>query len=337
MASAIIIAFWLLGFSAVALAVGPEKIEKQVSSVALSAVSATDALKIDAQYESPRRLSGLEMIRFSKSTLTPQALSGISPALAIQRAADWVKAVDAEGGKPIEALGEILPSSTWVQARLVTRRDEVHVAEDAESGGEYGTTYSELQAALPETRNSSKAVEAAIDEIWRVSGISARLKPGPVAVLKSGDRWIPGKSALSASHQYALDVFFTSLKRHGVEEKGPMIRSMVSGIVVSASNDWSGGDKPSLYRSGGLSPKAGNGAVIYNPDEQRYYAYFHLSSVDVRVGQVVEAGQSLGRGGNTGVNARKKGHGGHVHVEIHDVDGGPWTSYRIRDFILSMR
>jgi len=224
----------------------------------------------------------------------------------------------------------------WVQARLVTIRDESDLAEDAKADGAYGQAYSALQDALATTKASSQAVEAVIDEVWSISDAAAGLEKGPLPVLKPGERWIPGKSGLATSHQYALDVFFTSVRRHGVEEKGPVIRSMSSGVVVSAAGDWSGGDRPSLYRGGGLSPKAGNGVVVYDPDARRYYAYFHLSDVSVRVGQVVEAGKQLGRGGNTGVNARKKGHGGHVHLEIHDVEGGAWTSYRIRDFIVSM-
>jgi murein DD-endopeptidase MepM/ murein hydrolase activator NlpD len=59
--------------------------------------------------------------------------------------------------------------------------------------------------------------------------------------------------------------------------------------------------------------------------------------VVVRVGQMVASGQSLGLGGNTGVNARKKNHGTHVHIEIHDAEKGAWSSYRIRDLLLSIQ
>jgi len=288
------------------------------------------------QPETVHRAGSLETIRLAAAALTPGALAGVTPAVAVARASGWAKAVSAGRGQPLEALGEILPSTQWFQARLVTKRDESDLAEDAKADGVYGQAYSALQDALATTKASAVAVEAMIDEVWRMSGAADGLEKGPLPVLKPSERWIPGKSGLAASHQYALDVFFTSVRRHGAEEKGPVIRSMSSGVVVSAAGDWSGGDKPSLYRGGGLSPKAGNGVVVYDPDARRYYAYFHLSDVSVRVGQVVEAGKQLGRGGNTGVNARKKGHGGHVHVEIHDIGAGAWTSYRIRDFIVSL-
>jgi hypothetical protein len=34
------------------------------------------------------------------------------------------------------------------------------------------------------------------------------------------------------------------------------------------------------------------------------------------------------------VNARKKGHGTHVHIEIHDRDGKAWPSRALREFVL---
>ena len=281
-------------------------------------------------------LSGLELIRFTAANLAPESLLKVEPELARTRALDWSKAVEAEGSSPIEALGEILPSSNWFQARLITKRDEPDLVLDAKAAGDYGRTYAELKAMLSTTKATTPAIEAVITAVWRYSESAASLKAGPAAVLKSRDRWIPAKTQLDSAHQYALDIFFTSFKKHGAGQIGPTIRSMSRGVVVAASSDWNGGDKPSLYRSGGLSPKAGNGAIIFDPDQNRYYAYFHLSDVHVKAGQLVSAGDAIGKGGNTGVNARKKDHGGHVHVEIHDADGGAWSSYKIRDFIVSI-
>ena len=80
-----------------------------------------------------------------------------------------------------------------------------------------------------------------------------------------------------------------------------------------------GGAGADAWGGGGLSPAAGNGVVVYSPASGRYYSYFHLDEVAVQRGQVVERGAALGRGGNTGINARKKGHGGHLHLEIFDT------------------
>jgi len=329
MVTAILAACWLLGFAVMALAIGPDRPERAAQALPLEAEALADSEKL-------QQAGGIDAVRSAAAALKPAALAGMEPAAAAIRAAEWAKAVGSGGGSPIDALGEILPPPVWFQARLVTRRDEPDIELDATIPGEYGEAYTALRDALPGTQASSDSVETVLDEIWRASDLATRLRSGPAIMLKRSDRWLPAKATLASAHQYALDIFFTSVRKHGAAERGPVIKSMASGIVVAAAGDWSGGDKPSLYQGGGLSPKAGNGVIIYNPDSKRYYAYFHLSDVDVRAGQVVEAGEKIARGGNTGVNARKKGHGGHVHVEIHDVDGGAWTSYRIRDFIVSL-
>lgn len=281
-------------------------------------------------------MDALELVRYQAAILRPAVLALTEPPLAAARALAWAKAVQAAGGSPDLALGELLPPELWFQARLVSARDEPEVRADAKTDNAYGRSYAAIRDALPGTRASAPALEAALEALWAASELAPTLERGPVSPLAKKDRWVPPEKALAASHRYALDVFFTSLSRKGRDETGPTVRSMTSGIVVAASGDWNGGDKPSLYVSGGLSPKAGNGVIVYDPAARRYYAYFHLSDVVVAAGQFVAAGQSLGRGGNTGVNARKPGHGGHLHVEIHDATEGPWRSNRLRDTIVSM-
>ncbi len=353
MAAFLLAACWLVGVAAVALAAGPEK--ALLAAKAMPVDGAIDGRAI-AEGERPgvrwaepleprpvkapptviRRMSDLELVRFQAAILRPQALEGADATLAAMRAESWAKAVEAAGGSPDRAIGEILPPASFFQARLVSRRDEPELLADAKAAGAYGRAYATLRDALPGTRSATLGLEAALDALWRRSEAARSLDNGPASPLAKKDRWIPQEKALKHSHQYALDVFFTSLSRKGRNETGPVVRSMTSGIVVAASDDWSGGDRPSLYVSGGLSPKAGNGAIVYDPAHKRYYAYFHLSDVTVSAGQFVAAGQELGRGGNTGVNARKPGHGGHLHLEIHDASGGPWRSKKIRDAILSI-
>jgi murein DD-endopeptidase MepM/ murein hydrolase activator NlpD len=282
------------------------------------------------------RLSAWERVRTLAASVRPDALAGVAPAVARNRAAEWAKAVRIAGGTPLAAVGEILPPPEWFQARLVHRRDEYNLVEAVKAGGAYGKTYAAVSAMLEQSHASSEAVEAVLDAVWNSDPGSAQLKHTPSPMLKKSERWLPGVSTLGESHQHALDVFFTSVRRHGAAETGPVIRSMGNGIVVAASDDWKGGDKTSNYRSGGLSPKAGNGVIVYDPLQRRYHAYFHLSAVYVKTGQLLASGDALGRGGNTGTNARKKEHGGHVHIEIHDADGDAWTAYAIRDYFLSI-
>jgi hypothetical protein len=288
-------------------------------------------------YRGNSGLSPLKDLEALTAALEPEALAGLSATAASMRADAWEEAVRAKGLTPTKALPAILPSVHWVQARLVTRSDEGELREDARAGGAYGAAYRSIQAALPLARASAQGMEAVLRSIWLSEPRIKLLSSGPVSVLAVADRWIPPASSLDIAHQYALDVFFLPVKRHGAAETGPPIRSMTRGIVIAAAGDWNGGDRPALYRGGGLSPKAGNGAIVYCPDDGRYYAYFHLDSVQVSTGDFVGAGTVLGLGGNTGVNARKKGHGSHVHIEIHDRDGRAWPSQSIREFILKLR
>jgi murein DD-endopeptidase MepM/ murein hydrolase activator NlpD len=108
--------------------------------------------------------------------------------------------------------------------------------------------------------------------------------------------------------------------------------------VVAMANDWVGGEGPGKYRHGGLTPRAGNGVIVYDPNSRKYYTYLHLHDVVVVPGQIVSPGTPLGHGGNTGTNARKRGHGGHLHLEIFDaVQDDTLSCYELREIILSLR
>lgn len=326
--SAVVAACWLLVVGVLARAVSPEP-PPAVASARAAVIHEPD---------DTRRL------RFASAAavaLRPEALAGLTAAEARTRARALARNAEAAGLDQVSAIAQALPGQDWVQARLVMRRDEENLRLDAAVDNAYGRSYAAIRDGLARSRATAEAVEAALGELWRVYYDDAQTDEGEPAPLVSplarGDQWIPGTRALRASHQYALDIFFTSLSRVGAEEKGPRVVSMSRGVVVSAADDWTGGDRPSAYVSGGLSPKAGNGVVVYDPSSGRYYAYFHLSDVAVRAGQLVEPGQELGRGGNTGVNARKRGHGGHLHLEIHEADGSVLTAFELRDLIVSIR
>lgn len=61
----------------------------------------------------------------------------------------------------------------------------------------------------------------------------------------------------------------------------------------------------------------GKNITIKHPDGQQT-AYFHLSRVDVKVGQKVTRGQNIGLSGNTGAST-----GAHLHFVILNKDGKP--------------
>lgn len=270
--------------------------------------------------------------------LFPEALTGIAATAARERAIAWASALnERQKAVPAKALATLMPPSSWFQARLIMPRDEPTLRGDALTGGAYGQAYKDILAVLLETRASAPQFEAVLAELWETLELGKGLKLGPHPPLARGERWLPTDRALGSSHRYALDLFFTKVTRNGLEEKGPVVRSISAGIVVASADDWEGSDRPSQYQGGGLSPKAGNGLIIYAPHEGRYYVYFHLHDLKAGLGDIVEAGQALGRGGNTGVNARKKGHGEHLHIEIHESSGKVWKSQELKAFIAGLQ
>ncbi len=108
----------------------------------------------------------------------------------------------------------------------------------------------------------------------------------------------------------ALDIF--------VPREGEEIRSPVAGVVVAAGDGWRGGyerrGRGFYYEGDGLSRRAGNGAILYDPASGGYFLFSHLGvGVRVRAGDVIAAGTPIGRAGHTG-NAALPGHGKHLHL-----------------------
>jgi len=106
----------------------------------------------------------------------------------------------------------------------------------------------------------------------------------------------------------ALDIF--------VPAEGVLVRSPVAGVVVASGDHWTGGyarRRGFYYEGGGLSRRAGNGVVIFEPRSRSYLYFAHMRpGLLVRTGDVVQAGQPLGHVGHTG-NASAPGRGRHLH------------------------
>ncbi len=106
----------------------------------------------------------------------------------------------------------------------------------------------------------------------------------------------------------ALDIF--------VPREGVTVRSPVSGVVIAAGDGWQGGytrARGFFYEGGGLSRRAGNGVMLFDPATGAYHYLIHFQpGVLVRAGDVVRAGAPLGTVGHTG-NASYPGRGRHLH------------------------
>ena len=92
------------------------------------------------------------------------------------------------------------------------------------------------------------------------------------------------------------------------------------GVVVGLNPDWS---YPSELRGGKY-------LWIFDSRSGRYDYYAHLNHLDVRLGQVVKAGEHLGMLGRTGKNAWMQRSPTHLHFMALSYDGGrmtPWNPW----------
>ncbi len=236
-----------------------------------------------------------------------------------------------------EKLANILiPSDSWILARLFESSETLIAQYDITQNTAFGRFYQEITSLIKTAQDQGEGIEVLLELFYNEFNPKPRTLKYAIPITR--DKYsLPSRRSLSYSHSDALDIFFTQVKNRDKNELGPDIFSVSPGIVITARNDWKGGDTPESYIGGGISPRAGNGVIIYNPLEKRYYSYFHLHDVIVKKGQFVEAGQKLGRGGNTGINAKKRGHGAHLHFEIFDALKGQWSNTELYEFIRSLK
>jgi murein DD-endopeptidase MepM/ murein hydrolase activator NlpD len=276
--------------------------------------------------------------------LSPAEIADRSPAAAAEAASALVRASRRLGLDPREELESAFPKPSRLLGMLSLDRDIEDFRDYAGRDDATGAYYSQEAALSLQMRPLRSRYEAAFAAaraaLTAAPATDARVASAPAAdvsatksrgaqaarakrprpyIAAPSEVWLPPKSDLPLSHPFALDVFFQAVSRSGEAERGPAIFALYPGIVIAAASDWSGGGGPREYKGGGLSPAAGNGLVVYDPASRLYCSYFHLSGLDLRVGDLVEAGQTIGRGGNSGMNARSEGHGMHIHIEIFDA------------------
>jgi len=126
----------------------------------------------------------------------------------------------------------------------------------------------------------------------------------------------------------ALDIF--------VEREGVGVRAPVAGVVVAAGDGWRGGyerrGRGFFYEGDGLSRRAGNAAILFDPESGGYFLFSHLQEgIAVRTGDVVAAGATMGRVGHTG-NASRPGGGKHLHMAYKE----PGTSCGINGVLVAV-
>lgn len=247
---------------------------------------------------------------------------------------------------PEEYAASVFPSTSEILAMLARDRDVDDYLENAADKGPAGAYYQavvDLVPAMKPLRGSYEMFFRGVQTALRVMGRTknpeqaysdSKLYRDGVTLPKLSSK--PRERDYDYSHTFALDIFLSDVENlpFSTLEKGPVVFSLTDAIVVATNSSWRGGEELSTYRSGGITPKAGNGVILYSPEKRKYYLYFHLYDVLVLPGEAVPKGYPLGHGGNTGTNARKPGHGEHLHLEIYDADDSRFLrNYEIADIV----
>lgn len=272
--------------------------------------------------------------------LRPESISAIGVPEAARVAEKLVRAARRAGIDPRDALGSAFPEPHRILGMLALDLDIDEFLEYGAAKGALGAYYRDEVRVSREMRPLRSRYEAVFAASYMKMTVSPAMAgqgsaaPDRPYITAAGEAWLPSASELQLNHPYALDIFFKHVEEKGEAETGPILRALYPGIVVASASDWVGGQGPGEWKSGGLSPAAGNGLVIYDPSARVYCSYFHMSTVGLGTGSIVRAGDTLGRGGNSGMNARRKGHGGHVHIEIFDAEREkPFTAYEILEIL----
>jgi len=247
---------------------------------------------------------------------------------------------------PERFIADYLPSASEILAMLARDRDVDDFLENAADTGAAGTYYQHVADLVPEMKYLRSQYEGFFSGIFSVleenNDLEAGEKVYPDSILYVKGVTLPRlstkprESEYDYSHTFALDIFLKDVEvnKHTGLEKGPVIFSLEKGLVIAADSSWKGGDDLSEYVAGGITPKAGNGVIVFSPRKRRFYLYFHLNNVFPTEGAAIPAGFPLGHGGNTGTNARKPGHGEHLHLEIFDLEAGKFLrNYQIADIV----
>ena len=251
-----------------------------------------------------------------------------------------------EDRKPEEYASSNFPTTSEILAMLARDRDVDDYLENAADKGPAGAYYqavADLVPAMKPLRRNYEhffsGVSAGLKEMRRIkvpaqAYADSRSYRSGVTLPRLSSR--PREKDYDYSHTFALDIFLKDVETlpFSTLEKGPMLFSLTESVVIATDSSWRGGEDLENYHSGGITPKAGNGVILYSPGKKRYYLYFHLYDVLVSPGELLPAGHPLGHGGNTGTNARKPGHGEHLHLEIYEASSARFLrNFEIADIV----
>ncbi|MEU9356120.1 M23 family metallopeptidase [Streptomyces griseoloalbus] len=151
----------------------------------------------------------------------------------------------------------------------------------------------QAEAAKAQAAKAEKAVEAKK---------AAQVAKAAKAAAKKTASWVDPVKSYKLSASFAQNGGMWASKHSGQDYAVPTGTPVVAthgGTVVKAGGNGAGD-----------GPAYGN-AVVIKHGNKTYSQYAHLSSVNVKVGQIVKTGQKIALSGNTGNSS-----GPHLHFEI---------------------
>ncbi|MGA5710352.1 M23 family metallopeptidase [Streptomyces cellulosae] len=158
-------------------------------------------------------------------------------------------------------------------------------------------------SAASGTATSVQAQAAAQAEAAKTQAVKASaVKKATEAAKKSTASWVSPVKSYKLSASFAANGGMWAHKHSGQDYAVPTGTPVVAahgGTVVKAGGNGAGD-----------GPAYGN-AIVIKHGNKTYSQYAHLSSVNVKVGQVVKTGQKIALSGNTGNSS-----GPHLHFEI---------------------
>ncbi|MFE1512391.1 M23 family metallopeptidase [Streptomyces sp. NPDC058726] len=152
-----------------------------------------------------------------------------------------------------------------------------------------------------EARKAAAAKAAKAEKAAAVKKAAAAKKKAAAAKKKAAS-WIDPVKSYKLSASFAQNGGMWASKHSGQDyavPTGTPVLAAHGGTVVKAGGNGAGD-----------GPAYGNAVVIKHGDKT-YSQYAHLSSVNVKAGQVVKTGQKIASSGNTGNSS-----GPHLHFEI---------------------
>lgn len=163
----------------------------------------------------------------------------------------------------------------------------------------------QAQAAAQAKAAQAQAVKAekaaAAKKAAAVKAAQAK-KAAQAAAKKKASSWVKPVQSYKLSASFAQNGGMWASKHSGQDyavPTGTPVAATHGGTVVKAGPN-----------GGGDGPAYGN-AIVIKHGNGTYSQYAHLSSVNVKVGQVVKTGQKIALSGNTGNSS-----GPHLHLEI---------------------